>query len=49
MHTGTWPKPEFLHARDVLLGLRQVVDAVGAVEPGGDRLDLLLQPRAGRA
>ena len=40
------PEPERVHPRQVLLGLRQEVDAVGAVQARGDRLDLLLERRA---
>ena len=39
-------EPELVHPREVLLGLRQVVDPVGAVELRRDRLDLLAQRRA---
>ncbi len=43
---GDGAEAELVHPREVLLGLRQVVDPVGAVEPRRDRLDLAAQGRA---
>ncbi len=38
---GHGAEPQLVHPCEVLLGLRQVVDAIGAVEPGRDGLDLV--------
>ena len=43
---GQRTEPQRVHPRQVLLGLRKEVDAVGAVELDGDRLDLRPQRRA---
>ena len=46
MQTGTVAEAETVHPRQIGLGLGEVVDAVGAVQRGRDRIDLFPERRA---